>query len=114
MSVITGAPDMAWNVRGPTNSVACLVITTCTEAPSFCSPRKTSTALYAAMHPVTPSATLGPEPSVGNLEANGGSVDFMPLLLLLPFVRRRDLFEPEAWRERPARASFEPSPNLDR
>src|SRR3954466_2364460 len=47
---------IASNVTGPTNRVAACVITATTSWPRFCSPRATSTALYAPMPPVTPSA----------------------------------------------------------
>src|SRR5713226_5800981 len=47
---------IASNVTGPTNRVAECVITATTSCPRFCNPRATSTALYAPMPPVTPSA----------------------------------------------------------
>src|SRR5215471_1670412 len=47
---------IASNVTRPTNRVAECVITATTSWPRFCSPRATSTALYAPMPPVTPSA----------------------------------------------------------
>src|SRR3954463_5354853 len=47
---------IASNVSGPTNFVADRVITAAISWPRFCSPRATSTALYAPIPPVTPSA----------------------------------------------------------
>src|SRR3954467_12024356 len=47
---------IASNVSGPTNFVADRVITAATSWPRFCSPRATSTALYAPIPPVTPRA----------------------------------------------------------
>src|SRR2546427_8475642 len=47
---------IASNVTAPTNFVAECVITATTSCPRFCSPRTTSTALYAPIPPVTPSA----------------------------------------------------------
>src|SRR5438105_8465258 len=46
---------IASNVTAPTNFVAECVITATTSCPRFCSPRTTSTALYAPIPPVTPS-----------------------------------------------------------
>src|SRR3954468_13319016 len=47
---------IASNVSGPTNFVADRVITAATSWPRFCSPRATSTDLYAPIPPVTPRA----------------------------------------------------------
>ena len=58
MSVMTGWPERASKVSGAMKRRAERVKTTCTETPAFCRPRSTSTALYAAMQPVTPSATF--------------------------------------------------------
>src|SRR5512146_1116014 len=55
MSSNTPWRDSVSNVSGATNLVAASVMTTCTSAPAFVSSRSNSTALYAAMLPVTPS-----------------------------------------------------------
>src|SRR5512141_316526 len=56
--VSTLRPVRAANVRGRTNSSAERVITTCTANPRSISARESSAALYAAMPPPTPRATL--------------------------------------------------------
>src|SRR3954463_2864837 len=53
---MTGLRVIASNVSSPTNFVADRVMTAATSWPRFCSPRATSTALYAPIPPVTPSA----------------------------------------------------------
>ena len=53
-SVSTAWRDRDANVRGPTNAVAAGVSIATTSAPSARSRRRSSTALYAAMEPVTP------------------------------------------------------------
>src|SRR5438034_427826 len=58
---------IASKVTGPTKRVAECVITATTSWPRFCSPRATSTALYAPMPPVTPSATKLMDYSTGGL-----------------------------------------------
>src|SRR5438876_1934440 len=58
---------IASKVTGPTKRVAECVITATTSCPRFCSPRATSTALYAPMPPVTPSATRLMDYSTGGL-----------------------------------------------
>src|SRR5882672_9509588 len=55
---MTCDPESARNVRGCMNSQARRVMPTLTVQPACCSPRSTSTALYAAMPPLTPSATF--------------------------------------------------------
>ena len=55
MSSRTGCRVRVSKVRGVTNLVAASVMTTCTSAPRLVSSRSNSTALYAAMLPVTPS-----------------------------------------------------------
>src|SRR4026209_2529343 len=47
---------IASNVSSPTNFRAECVMTAATSCPRFCSPRATSTALYAPIPPVTPKA----------------------------------------------------------
>jgi hypothetical protein len=53
---MTGRRVIASNVSGPTNLAADRVMTAMTSWPRFCSPRHTSTALYAPTPPVTPNA----------------------------------------------------------
>ena len=53
---ITRRRVIASKVTGPTKRVAECVITATTSWPRFCSPRATSTALYAPIPPVTPRA----------------------------------------------------------
>src|SRR4051812_31839020 len=55
-SVITPRRVIASNVIGPTKRVAVAVMIATTSWPRFCSPRATSTALYAPIPPVTPRA----------------------------------------------------------
>ena len=59
-SVSTGWRDRAANESGPTNRVADGVSMTATSAPSARSRRSSSTALYAAIEPVTPSPMSRP------------------------------------------------------
>src|SRR6187549_2225510 len=54
-SIMTRRRVRVWNVRGPTNWVADLVMTTVTPASRWTSWETTSAALYAAMEPVTPT-----------------------------------------------------------
>ena len=55
-SVITRRRVIASKVTSPTNRRADRVMIAATSCPRFCSPRATSTALYAPIPPVTPSA----------------------------------------------------------
>jgi hypothetical protein len=59
-SVSTGWRDRAANERGPTKWVAAGVSITATSAPSARRRRSSSTALYAAIEPVTPSPMRRP------------------------------------------------------
>ena len=59
-SVCTGSEASAEKVTSPTNRVASSVRTGTTCAPASTSRRHTSTALYAAMPPVTPKTTVFP------------------------------------------------------
>ena len=56
-SIATGWPVRARNDSGPTNLRADSVITVCTSQPALRNSRASSSALYAAMPPVTPSST---------------------------------------------------------
>src|SRR5271168_1388741 len=56
--VITLCPEIASNVSGRTNSSAAFVITTCGSYPASCSRRTSSTDLYAAIPPQTPTVTF--------------------------------------------------------
>ena len=60
MSIATGSPVMPASVTGPRNRAADAVITGSTLAPALTSKRATAAALYAAMLPVTHSATVRP------------------------------------------------------
>src|SRR5204863_9856593 len=60
MSVATGSPQIPASVMGPTKRCADAVITGMTRAPALMHARATSTALYAAMLPVTARATVHP------------------------------------------------------
>src|SRR5882757_7001949 len=56
--VITLCPEIAANVSGRTNSSAAFVITTWGSYPASCSRRTSSTDLYAAIPPQTPTVTF--------------------------------------------------------
>src|SRR5690606_32457896 len=56
----TGRCDTAWKVWAPTNRCAASVIATCTVAPASRRRRTSSTALYAAIPPVTHNSTRRP------------------------------------------------------
>src|SRR5580698_2657521 len=56
--VITLWPEIAANVSGRTNSSAAFVITTWGSYPTSCSRRTSSTDLYAAIPPQTPTVTF--------------------------------------------------------
>src|SRR5690606_5682389 len=58
--VRTGRCDAAWKVWAPTNRCAASVIATCTVAPASRRRRTSSTALYAAIPPVTHNSTRRP------------------------------------------------------
>src|SRR5260221_12902988 len=60
MSVATLSPVIPLSVSGPTKCDADFVITGTTRAPALMQRRATSTLLYAAMLPVTASATVRP------------------------------------------------------
>ena len=54
----TGEPEMAAKVSGMTKRLAASVVTTTGANPSLTSRRTSSTALYTAMPPVTPTSTV--------------------------------------------------------
>jgi hypothetical protein len=62
---MTFCPESDSNVSGVTNFAAERVNITWTDTPAFCSPRMISMALYAAMHPVTPSAIFTMKALIG-------------------------------------------------
>src|SRR5262249_24400046 len=100
--VMTFSPESDAKVRGRTNSWAACVITTCTRMSRSCSRRTISAALYAAIPPVTPSATF----------IKGGR----KLLIWMPklFVRNRWECRAGALRPRlrPPTSGFRGSPSL--
>src|SRR5882724_5176343 len=59
-SSMTRWREKVWNVRGPTNWQAARVIIVTTSAPDFVRRRNTSTALNAAMLPLTPRTIVLP------------------------------------------------------
>ena len=63
MSVVTASPVMPASVTGPTKRAADALRTAWTVAPALRRRRATSTALYAAMLPVTQSAIVRPRKS---------------------------------------------------
>src|SRR5438067_13896182 len=93
--VITLCPEIAANVSGRTNSSAALVITTWGSYPASCKRRTSSTDLYAAIPPQTPTVTFT-RPSLIPFPSNG-------------MVSHASIFEHFDYRSRPTEDDSFPS-----